>query len=142
MSRKILSEKPVSLERVKELLKFRGEKADLNYIQRVTFEYAHKFSKHFPNSEEMLDTLNERYEISREKGIQLINMNPKYPEELTLVLEDKFPKDKAIEIIELFKEHLSMFQVEMGEEDVKEDYNDIGLEDGEDTDTTSEDSTD
>ena len=112
MSRKILSEKPISLERVKDLLKFRGESADLNYIQRVTLEYAQKFSKHFPNSEEMLDILNERYEISREKGIQLINMNPKYPEELNLVLEEKYPTEVKIEIINLLQEHLSMFDLD------------------------------
>ena len=69
MSRKILSEKPISLERIKDLLKFRGEQAELNYIQRVTLEYAHKYSKHFPNSEEMLDSLNQKFEISREKGL-------------------------------------------------------------------------
>ena len=115
MSRKILSEKPISLERVKDLLKFRGEKAELNYIQRVTLEYAQKFSKHFPNSEEMLDILNEKYEISREKGIQLINMNPKYPDELNLVLEDKYQPETKIEIINLIQEHLSMFEIDASE---------------------------
>ena len=117
MSRKILSEKPISLERVKDLLKFRGETADLNYIQRVTFEYAQKFSKHFPNSEEMLDILNEKYEISREKGIQIINMNPKLPDELNLVLEEKFPTESKVEIINLIQEHQSMFEIEQTEED-------------------------
>ena len=121
MSRKILSEKPISLERVKDLLKFRGEKADLNYIQRVTLEYAQKFSKHFPNSEEMLDILNERYEISREKGIQLINMNPKYPEELNLVLEEKYPTEVKVEIINLLQEHLSMFDIESEDEESSEE---------------------
>ncbi len=117
MSRKILSEKPISLERVKDLLKFRGESADLNYIQRVTLEYAQKFSKHFPNSEEMLDILNERYEISREKGIQLIKMNPKYPEELNLVLEEKYPTEVKVEIINLLQEHLSMFDIDTEDEE-------------------------
>ena len=131
MSRKILSEKPISLERVKDLLKFRGEKAELNYIQRVTLEYAQKFSKHFPNSEEMLDILNERYEISREKGIQLINMNPKYPDELNLVLEEKFPAETKIEIINLIQEHLSMFEIDSSEEDSKTGEEEIVSDEGE-----------
>ena len=131
MSRKILSEKPISLERVKDLLKFRGEKAELNYIQRVTLEYAQKFSKHFPNSEEMLDILNEKYEISREKGIQLINMNPKYPDELNLVLEEKFTTETKIEIINLIQEHLSMFEIDSSEEDSKTGEDEIISDEGE-----------
>jgi DNA-directed RNA polymerase subunit F len=112
MSRKILSEKPISLERVKDLLKFRGEQAELNYIQRVTYEYAHKYSKHFPNSEEMLDTLNREFEISRDKGIQLINMNPKKVDEISLVLDEKYSNETKNEILNLFIEHLSLFEFE------------------------------
>ena len=125
MSRKILSEKPISLERVKDLLKFRGENAELNYIQRVTFEYAQKFSKHFPNSEEMLDILNEKYEISREKGIQIINMNPKHPDELNLVLEDKYTTEIKTEIINLIHQHQTMFEIDTTEEENKEENDEI-----------------
>ena len=74
MSRKIISEKPVTLEQVKELLRLREANAELNYIQRVTLEYAHKFSRELPHSEELLDILSEKFQISREKGIQLINI--------------------------------------------------------------------
>jgi DNA-directed RNA polymerase subunit F len=118
VSRKILSEKPISLERVKDLLKFRGEQADLNYIQRVTYEYASKFSKHFPGSEEILDTLNLKYEISREKGIQLININPKNIDEISLVLEDKVSDEVKKEILNLFLEHLSLYEIVEQEESV------------------------
>lgn len=138
MSRKILSEKPISLERVKDLLKFRGEKADLNYIQRVTLEYAQKFSKHFPNSEEMLDILNERYEISREKGIQLINMNPKYPDELNLVLEEKIPNETKLEIINLFQEHLSMFEIDTSDDESKEENEELFTEEVDESESVDE----
>ena len=121
MSRKILSEKPISLERVKDLLKFRGEQADLNYIQRVTYEYAHKFSKHFPNSEEMLDNLNEKFEISRDKGIQLININPKRVEEISLVLDDSFSDETKNEILNLILEHLSLYEIVEQEESDESD---------------------
>lgn len=129
MSRKILSEKPISLERVKDLLKFRGESVELNYIQRVTMEYAQKFSKHFPNSEEMLDILNERFEISREKAIQIINMNPKLPEELNLVLEEKIPNETKIEILNLIHEHQSMFNIDTTEEESEEPVDEESSED-------------
>ncbi len=138
MSRKILSEKPISLERVKDLLKFRGEKAELNYIQRVTLEYAQKFSKHFPNSEEMLDILNEKYEISREKGIQLINMNPKYPDELNLVLEEKFPAETKLEIFNLIQEHLSMFEIDTTEEVTNTEDEELFSEEVDEIDSTDD----
>lgn len=138
MSRKILSEKPISLERVKDLLKFRGEKAELNYIQRVTLEYAQKFSKHFPNSEEMLDILNERYEISREKGIQIINMNPKLPEELNLVLEEKYATEVKEEIINLLHEHQAMFEIESSEEPEEQADLDSEVETDDSQDTVEE----
>lgn len=141
MSRKILSEKPISLERVKDLLKFRGESAELNYIQRVTFEYAQKFSKHFPNSEEMLDIFNERYGISREKGIQIINMNPKIPDELNLVLEDKYTSEVKLEIINLIREHQSMFEIEATEE-IKDEDEDALLDETEIIETDDDDTLD
>ena len=129
MSRKILSEKPISLERVKDLLKFRGEQAELNYIQRVTYEYAHKFSKHFPNSEEMLDTLNQEYEISRDKGIQLINMNPKKIEEMSLVLDEKYSDEVKTEILNKFIEHLSLFEIETDDTNFEEESEEESEED-------------
>ena len=116
MSRKILSEKPISLENVKELLKYRGSEADLNYIQRVTYEYANKFSKHFPNSDEMLESLNQNYEIPREKGIPLININPKNIDEITLVLEDSVSEETKNKILNLFLEHLSLYEIVEQEE--------------------------
>lgn len=105
MSRKVLSEKPITLEKVHDLLKQRETSHELNYIQRVTLEYALKFSKHFPHSEEMLDILGEQYNISREDGIQLINSNPERIEEIKLILGDQLSDEIKQEILRLFKEN-------------------------------------
>lgn len=117
MSRKILSERPVSLERVKHLLGARSESGELNYIQRVTLEYAHKFSRHFPHSEEMIELLGENYQISREEAIQLINSDPKRVEEVTLILEDRVDESMKKEIVNLFKEHKTQYAVEEEEDE-------------------------
>ncbi|MFW9991335.1 MAG: hypothetical protein ACFFD4_04670 [Candidatus Odinarchaeota archaeon] len=58
MSKRILREKSVTLERVKELLLERDEEhAPLNYIQRVTLDYAFRFSKEVPKGEPLVDKL-------------------------------------------------------------------------------------
>ncbi|MHA2364710.1 MAG: hypothetical protein ACXAC7_12200 [Candidatus Hodarchaeales archaeon] len=110
MSRKVLSEKPITLERVRDLLKQRESNAELNYIQRVTLEYAHKFSRHFPQSEEMLELLGEQFNISREEGIQLINTDPEQVEEITLILENQYDENTKQEILALFSQYKEQYK--------------------------------
>ena len=121
MSRKVLSEKPVTLEKVRDLLKQRESSHELNYIQRVTLEYALKFSKHFPHSEEMLDILGEQYNISREDGIQLINSNPERIEEIKLIIGDQLSDEIKQEILQLFKENKERYSDSDTDEDLPTD---------------------
>ncbi|MHA1167417.1 MAG: hypothetical protein ACTSRU_06320 [Candidatus Hodarchaeales archaeon] len=58
MSKHILKEEAITLEKVKEKLLERDEEnSPLNYIQRVTLDYAFRFSKDIPNSELLVDKL-------------------------------------------------------------------------------------
>lgn len=109
MSRKVLSEKPITLEKVHELLKKREKSHELNYIQRVTLEYALKFSKDFPHSEEIIDILGDKFNISREDGIQLVNLDPQRIEEVSLILDDHFDLEVKEEIMRLIHEHKAQY---------------------------------
>ena len=109
MSRKVLSEKPITLEKVHQLLKKRERSHELNYIQRVTLEYALKFSKEFPHSEEIIDILGERFNIAREDGIQLVNLDPQRIEEVSLILDDHFDHEVKEEILRLIREHKEQY---------------------------------
>lgn len=58
MSKRILKEEAITLEKVKEKLLERDEEnAPLNYIQRVTLDYAFRFSKDIQKSELLVDTI-------------------------------------------------------------------------------------
>ncbi|MHA2296915.1 MAG: hypothetical protein ACXAEU_11450 [Candidatus Hodarchaeales archaeon] len=67
MSKRILNEKSVTLEKVKELLLERDEEhAPLNYIQRVTLDYAFRFSKEIPKAEQLIDILTNEISTNEE----------------------------------------------------------------------------
>lgn len=58
MSKRILKEDAITLEKVKEKLLERDEEnSPLNYIQRVTLDYAFRFSKDIQRSELLVDNL-------------------------------------------------------------------------------------
>jgi DNA-directed RNA polymerase subunit F len=111
MSPKILSEKAIPLETVKDLLNKRSEIADLNYIQRITLDFGHRFSESFPKSELLVDLLGHNYNLTREESIQIININPETIDELNLVLEDKLTTEEKGLILENIKSHKQQHQV-------------------------------
>ena len=115
MAPKILSDKPITLESVKNYLKVRSEIAELNYIQRITFDYSHRFSAHFPESETFLDFITHEFAISREDGIQLININPKTLDEINIVMEDKLDNAAKQRLLEEFNNHREQYGEETEE---------------------------
>ncbi|MFW9928315.1 MAG: hypothetical protein ACFFD1_02895 [Candidatus Thorarchaeota archaeon] len=112
MSPKVLSDKAIPLETVKDLLKNRSQIADLNYIQRITLDFGHRFSIVFPKSEEFLDMISKSYNLSREDIIQLITINPEKNEEVDLILEDKVTSEDKENILKLLSEHREKYVVE------------------------------
>ncbi|MHA1990952.1 MAG: hypothetical protein ACW981_10525 [Candidatus Hodarchaeales archaeon] len=120
MTPKILSEKAIPLEVVKDLLKKRSEIADLNYIQRITLDFGHRFSESFPNSEEMIEYLGQNYNLTREESIQIINILPDSIDELNLVLEDKLILEQKNTILEAIASHKQQYLSE-GEDNLPTD---------------------
>lgn len=117
MSKKVLKEEEISLEEVKDLLKQRDEEAPLNYIQRVTLDYAQRFSKDFPHQEEFITKIKDDFEISKVKAIQLINIKAEEINDLNLVLGKDYSKETKEEIFRIYKEHLAMYADEIAEEE-------------------------
>lgn len=115
MSPKSLSDKPITLESVKNYLKTRSEIAELNYIQRITLDYSHRFSAHFPESEKFLDFITHEFAISREDGIQLININPKTIDEISLIIEEKLDEPSKKRLLEEFNNHREEYGEEIEE---------------------------
>jgi len=110
MTKKILNEETIALERVKELLLERDEEdAPLNYIQRVTLDYAFRFSKDIPKSELLIEKLL-AFHIPREEIIQLVTVNPEELDDLVLVLSDIMSDEKKKEILQVVLDHKEEFQ--------------------------------
>ena len=136
MSPKILSDKAISLEMVRDLLKERSNSADLNYIQRITLDFCHRFSEYLPKAEEFIELLGNEFNLSREDAIQIINIDPTRIEEVNLVLEDKIPLEERKRLLDLIKEHKEKYKdieeevpsdisaASFDEADGKEDYPD------------------
>ncbi|OLS26948.1 MAG: hypothetical protein HeimC3_06060 [Candidatus Heimdallarchaeota archaeon LC_3] len=110
MAPKILSEKAIPIETVKELLRKRSEVADLNYIQRITLDFGHRFSEIFPQNEEIIEKMGQDYNLTREESIQLINVNPASLDEISLVLEDKITSEEKKNLLDLITEHKEQYK--------------------------------
>ena len=116
MSPKILSEKAIPLETVKDLLKNRSRIADLNYIQRITLDFGHRFSEEFPHSEELIEQMGQSFNLTREESIQIININPANENEISLILEDKLSAQDKTDLISLIESHKQEYKSESTED--------------------------
>jgi DNA-directed RNA polymerase subunit F len=86
MSKREISETPLTLPQVKKLLESVGEE-NLDQFQRRTLDYVNKFSKVDPEkAEELLRVLIKEYEIDEAEAIQIINCMPETVDELRVFL--------------------------------------------------------
>lgn len=86
MSKKPLREKLVTVPEVKKLLGSMKEE-ELDQLQRRTLDYASKFSKTNAESVETLKKeLTEKFELTEEEAVQIINSMPETLEELRVFL--------------------------------------------------------
>ncbi|MEM3586944.1 MAG: RNA polymerase Rpb4 family protein [Candidatus Jordarchaeaceae archaeon] len=105
---KILKEKLLNLAEVKKILEERSTKGELSYIQRVTLDYATKFSQ-FPveKSVEIVKKLMENFGISESTAIQIVNAVPKSADELRVFLTNEqkiFTEEELSKILNVLTE--------------------------------------
>jgi DNA-directed RNA polymerase subunit F len=82
MSKKAVSEKKLTLPRVKETLESIGEE-NLDQFQRRTFDYVSKFSKLEEDSaERLVQKLASEFGLEEDEAIQIVNCMPKSVERL------------------------------------------------------------
>lgn len=103
MVRKILEEKPIPLGQVYELLKIR-EETGINYVQRVTAQHAEKLARDAAYSEEVLQTLQEEFELPRILVVQIVNTNPKTPVDVRVVTGDRLSGDQIEQLLTRYSE--------------------------------------
>ncbi|MBN2067783.1 MAG: DNA-directed RNA polymerase subunit F [Candidatus Diapherotrites archaeon] len=90
---KVLHQKPVSLNEVKQLLSDRKKEKDLSYEQDLTLKYAKRFTKLSPaNAEKLLEEVRKIVGISDAQASKIVDLLPEKKETLEMV----FPKDSKI----------------------------------------------
>ena len=103
MVRKILEEKPIPLGQVYEYLQIR-EESGINYVQRVTAQHAEKLSQNAAYSEEVIEAIQEEFNLPRLLVVQLINVNPETELDVRSVIGDKLSKDQTTRLLDRYIE--------------------------------------
>lgn len=106
MVRKITEEKPIPLGQVFELLQIR-EEAGINYVQRVTAQHAEKLSRNAAYSEQVIESLQKEFSLSRLLVVQLVNLNPKTPKDVKSVVGDRLSSDEIEKLLERYSEFVT-----------------------------------
>jgi DNA-directed RNA polymerase subunit F len=105
---KILKERRLTLAEVKKILEERSTKGELSYIQRVTLDYATKFSQlSVEKSIEIVKRLIENFGISESTAIQIVNAVPKSIDELRVFLTNEqkiFTEEELNRILKILEE--------------------------------------
>ncbi len=113
MVRKIISRIPISLPEVEKLMKQNEE--NLTTLQQRVLNYARKYSK-LPadKAEKLIQELMEKFELTREEAVQIVDICPTHIEELRAVLSGYkrlvsfllFSEEKLQAIVDLVKKYL------------------------------------
>jgi len=110
MVRKIIKRQILSISEVKEMLEKHEKKRELTYTQRITLDYASKFSKLSSKSaKELAKKLITDFEIDEETAYQIVNALPLTLEELSVFLGGTkiFTEEELKKIVELIKTYVS-----------------------------------
>lgn len=113
MARKIISRTPLSLPEVEKILS--GDEAELSMLQQRVLNYVRKYSK-LPadKAEKLINELMEKFELTREEAVQIVDICPTHVEELRAILSGYkrlvpfllFSEEKLQSIVNLVKSYL------------------------------------
>jgi len=110
MPREVVKEEVLTLPQVKKLLEQRAKEGELNYLQRLTYDYSVKLSKLSPEkAEELLKRLVSDG-ISPPVAAQIVNIMPKTVDELRTVFASEskpfLPSEleKILTVVNSFRE--------------------------------------
>ncbi|MFW9831530.1 MAG: RNA polymerase Rpb4 family protein [Candidatus Thorarchaeota archaeon] len=107
MVKEIVESQPLTLAEVKNTLTKRGKKAELSYIQRVTFDHTVKFSSlQARSARTLVNKLVKKFEMEESLAIQIVDIVPTTTEELASFLARAprtYTADEVTEILELLE---------------------------------------
>ncbi len=105
----VTGEKPVSLAKVLEILEKQKKQGELEYGQRLTYDYAQKFAKlDIKKTGELVGELLKLEKIREHQAIALVDLMPERKEDVELIFakERTMLEDEDIKkILELINEY-------------------------------------
>ncbi|MFX1505829.1 MAG: hypothetical protein ACFFDC_06915 [Promethearchaeota archaeon] len=129
MVRKVLDEKPITLGQVHELLKIR-EETGINYVQRVTAQHAEKLSREAAFSEEVIQALQEEFDLPRILVVQILNINPKIPIDVRAITSDRLSDEQINQLLTRYSEFAAVAATAAKEAKEVSEEEEEGLEEG------------
>ena len=112
MVRKVVSRTPLSLPEVEEIMS--GHESELGTLQLRVLNYVRKYSK-LPGDKarKLIEELMEKFELTREEAVQIVDVCPTHVEELRAVLSGYkrlvsfllFSEEKLQAIVDLVKKY-------------------------------------
>ena len=86
IGKRTLSQEPVSLANVKDIITERKKQGELSYEQNLTLEYCKKFSKlSLKDTAKLIEELVQLEKLNKEHAIALTDILPKTAEEVKLI---------------------------------------------------------
>lgn len=111
MPKKIYQSEPISLPEVKKLLFDRAKEGELSYMQRIALEHAQLVSRiTSEDAKKLIETLEEKYELSANGAITLANYMPDTVDEIRQLL-GKDAISKETETLESILEELNSINI-------------------------------
>ncbi len=111
IGKRVVKEKPVPLAEVLGILEKVKKQGELEYWQRLTYDYAQKFAEPKPKeAKELMEELMKMEKIREHQAVAIVDLMPKTKEDIELIfskertkLEDPEVK-KILEIVKKYNE--------------------------------------
>jgi len=110
IGKEVTDEKPVSLAKVLEILEKQKKRGELEYKQRLTYDYSQKFAElNIKDAEELIGELLKLEKIREHQAVALVDLMPETKEDVELIfakertrLEEEDIK-KVLELINKYR---------------------------------------
>ncbi len=109
IGKRVIKEKPVPLAEVLSILEKTKKEGELEYWQRLTYDYAQKFAKPKANkAKELIEELLKVEKIREHQAVAIVDLMPETKEDMELIFSKertKLEDDEVKKILEIVKKY-------------------------------------
>ncbi len=109
IGKRVVKEKPVPLAEVLGILEKTKKHGELEYWQRLTYDYAQKFAELKPEeAKELTEELMKMEKIREHQAVAIVDLMPKTSEDIELIFSKertKLEDDEVKKVLEIVKKY-------------------------------------